>query len=233
MPDAGSAPAPRETYFVIVSGAMNPAIHHAQWYRNIGAIDEAELQASLRVPTNSTSPLLSQVQFGSPPLTVICQPETWWIQSSNASSWLRMLDITALVFARLNETPVTAYGMTSQRHLDTVAPDTKSVLAESIWELKLGFPEGARKSSASNITLSVIEEDYIVSVSLQPSLLSERAIFVFLNCQYPSPKGPTGGYFDLGVVLKSRFAKYQGMQERICAEMVTVVNTLAARRTSK
>ena len=230
MSDAPIPSAPRETYFVVVNGQMNPAIHHPQWYRHIGAIDEAELQASLPIQTNSTSPVLSQVQFGSPALTVVCQPENWWIQSNDAQTWARMMDITALVFAKLNETPVNAYGFTSQVHIETVAPDTKSVLADSIWGLKLGFPEASRKSTASNVTLSVVEEDAVITASLQPSLLSERAIFVFLNAQYPAPRGTTLGYFDLGVLLKGRFEKYLRVEEAIRADMLANVNSRAEQK---
>ena len=230
MPDAVAA-APRETYFIAVAGSMNPAIHHLQWYRTIGAIDEAELKAALQIPINQTSALLSQVQFGSPPFLITCQPEQWWIQSSDVNAWPRMLDIAALVFARLNETPVTSYALSAQKHVDTDSPDTKSPLAETLWELNLGLPRG--KSTASNITLSVIEEDFVVHTSLQASALSERAIYVFYQHLYQSPQAPqgaaTGGYFDLGVLLKGRFEKFRDEQDRVVGETVASVNARAVK----
>ena len=219
MPDAGNAP--RETFFIGVTGSMNPAIHHAQWYRTIGAIDESELQAALRVPTNSTTAFLSQVQFDTPPLAVTCQPETWWIQSTDVELWPRMLEITSLVFSRLSETPVTAYGFTAQRHIDTDCPDTKTLLASSLRELRLGLPTG--KSIGTNVTISVVEEDFSVNASIQASLLSERAIFAFYQTQYQAPTAP-GRYFDLGALLRGRFNKFRVEQERVFREMVTGVN---------
>jgi len=229
MPDA-EATAPRETYFIAVAGNLNPAIHHLQWYRTIGAIDEAELKAALSVPFNQTSALLSQVQFGSPPFLITCQPEQWWIQSSDVNAWQRMLHVASLVFARLNETPVTSYALTAQKHIDTDSQDTKSLLAESLWELNLGLPKG--KSTASNVTLSVIEEDFVVHASLQPSTLSEQAIFVFYQHLYQAPQAPKGapvGYFDMGVLLKGRFEKYRIEQDRVIGEMVAAVNARAKR----
>lgn len=232
MPESLIASPPREAYYVVVTGAMNPQIHHAEWYRVIGAIDEAELQNSLVNPMNITGPAVSTVQFGSPTLTVTCQPGNWWIHSADANQWLRMMDIAALVFARLKETPVTAFGFTSQLHIDTVAPDTKSVLAEIISGMKLGFPEGSGKSTGSNISLSVTDEDAIVNASLQPSILSERAIFINLNSQYSSPKTAAPGYFDLGVLLKGRFDKYRTLEQRVRTNMVEAVSARAEMKKS-
>ncbi|MFZ0772616.1 MAG: hypothetical protein WCA49_06485 [Candidatus Sulfotelmatobacter sp.] len=220
MPDA-EATAPRETYTIGVTGSMNPAIHHAQWYRTIGAIDEAQLQAALQNPFNSTAQFLSQVQFGAPPLTIICQPENWWIQSTDSNSWPRMLDVASIVFARLNETPVTAYGFTAQQHIDTDCPDTKTILGSSLRELRLGLPTG--KVTGTNATISVVEEDFTVHASIQASLLSERAIYVFYQAQYQAPATP-GRYFDLGELLRGRFNKFRVEHERVFREMVTAVN---------
>lgn len=55
---------PRESYMVVVAGAMKPAIHHLQWYRKINAIDDNELAAALINPTGITTPIVSQLQFG-------------------------------------------------------------------------------------------------------------------------------------------------------------------------
>ena len=221
MPDA-VATAPRETYTIGVVGSMNPAIHHAQWYRTIGAIDEAQLQAALQNPFNNTSQFLSQVQFGAPPLSIVCQPDNWWIQSNDADSWARMLEVTSFVFARLNETPVTAYALTAQRHIDTDCPDTKAILASSLQELRLGLPMG--KSAAANATISIFEEDFVVHASIQASLLSVRAIYVFYQAQYQAPNNPSGRYFDLGVLLRGRFNKFRVEQERVFSQMVIATN---------
>jgi len=223
MPDAPTAP--RDTYFIGVNGSMNPAIHHPQWYRTIGAIDEAELQAALRLPSQ-TSQLFSQVQLGAQTLMVTCQPDAWWIQSNLVESWPRMIEIASQVFARLNETPVSGYAFTAQRHIDTDCPDTKFILASSLSELHLGLPTG--KGVASNAQISLVEEDFVVVASIQPSALSERAIYVFYQCQYQAPSVPLGTYFDLGTLLRGRFNKYQVEQGRVFREMVAAVNARCA-----
>lgn len=228
MPDA-ELTTPREAYFVVVTGAMNPAIHNPQWYRVIGAIDEPELQASLKISSNSTTSFLSQVQFGSPPITVSCQPEQWWIQANDVGSWPRILEIASLVFARLKETPLAFFGLQAQRHLETDASDIKSVLATSLIELNLGLPTG--KSTGSTITLSVVEQDYEVTASIQPSYLSERSVFVMYQRQYEMPKAPSG-YVDFGVLLKARFEQFSSGSRQIGTDIVAAVNVRVAKRQS-
>jgi hypothetical protein len=217
---------PREAYFVVVSGAMNPAIHSPQWYRVIGAIDETELQESLKIPSNSTTSFSSQVQFGSPPLAVTCQPEQWWIQSSDAGSWARMLETASLVFARLKETPLVSFRLVTQRHIEADASDIKSVLARALIELKLGLPTG--KSTGSTIALSVVEQDYEVNASIQPSYLSERSVFVLYQRQYEMPKAPSG-YVDFGVLLKARFEQFLSGSAQVCTDIVAAVNARAKK----
>ena len=65
---------PRTAYQVLVAGSMNPAAHHPQWYKSIGAIDSDELNASLKNGTNGTTPLVSRVEFGSPNLSFFASP---------------------------------------------------------------------------------------------------------------------------------------------------------------
>lgn len=226
MPDA-EVTTPREAYFVVVSGSMNPAIHSPQWYRVIGAIDETELQASLKIPSNSTTSFSSQLQFGTPPLIVSCQPEQWWIQSGNVASWPRMLEVASLVFSRLKETPLGSFGLVTQRHIETDASDIKSVLAASLIELNLGLPTG--KSTGSTITLSVVEQDYEATASIQPSYFSERSAFVLYQRQYQVPKAPSG-YVDLGDLVKARFDHFQLGSQTVCTDIVAAVNNRAAKK---
>lgn len=222
MPDP-IAP-PREAFYVVVAGLMNPAIHHPHWYRVIGAIDEAELQSSLTNGVNSTTPIAAQLQFGVPRFSVSCQPGQWWIQTHDPDSWARMIKIASLVFSRLNETPVSAFGLLSQCHLDTQTSEVKSIIAKSIVDMNFGLRAG--KSTASNVQMTVIEEDFEVITSIQPSLISEISIFGSHHCQYQPPKAPSG-YFDLGALLGARIEKYLETSKTFFSDIVAAVNTRA------
>src|ERR1700722_16168303 len=148
-------PIPNDTtYTIAVRGSMNPAIHNLLWYKVIGAIDEAEYDASIKFPFNTTMQLLSQVRLIGPPnLAIQCQPNEWTIQGFGDESWSKMIEITKLVFERLNETPVGGYSMVAQKHLDTQVPDVRAVLAERIYRTNLAIPQGS--SIASNIEITV------------------------------------------------------------------------------
>jgi hypothetical protein len=197
---------PRDSSLIVVFGAMNPLVHTPQFYRSIGVMDEAELQASLHMPTNSTSAAVSQFQFGSPLIMVNCQPGQWWVQAPDLESWDRMLRITGLVFGKLGGTPMNAYVLVAQSHIDTAVVSVKSALAARIAATGLGFATG--ESSASNIELVLNEEDYIVTTSVQPSVLGEQSVYAFYQRQYPVPVLATG-IFTLEPVVRGRLASFE------------------------
>lgn len=176
---------PRKASVIVILGAMNPLVHTPQFYRSVGAMDETELQASLKMPLTSSTATNSQFQFGTPPITINCQPVQWLMQSDEIGSWERMLKIVALVFGKIGGTPISSYGLVVQSHADTSVADVKSAVAVRIRGMKLGFPEG--KSSASNIELVVNEADYIVTTSVQPSVLGEQALYMFYQRLYQLP----------------------------------------------
>lgn len=212
---------PRDNYTLFVNGAMNPAIHHAQWYRMIGAIDEQELQLALKSPNSGTTPIGSMVELVSPNIVVRCQPGQWSISATEEALWSRMMEILSLVFFKLQETPVSAIGLASQRHLDTEAADIKSVLGARIASLGLGLPSG-RRSTQSTILLNVLEGDYELSTTIQPSVLNVRAVFGAYNRTYPTPKGFE--YFDVGPLLSERLSSFMSASKSFFANLVADID---------
>lgn len=210
---------PRESYMVVVAGAMKPTIHHPQWYRTISAIDDNELAAALKNPSSVTTPIVSQLQFGSPVLTITCHPGQWLILSNDASSWERMLSTTSLVFAKENDPTLTSYVFVSQRHIDTEASDLKSLLATSLMELRLGFPTG--KSSGANVSLAIVEEDHTIATSIQTSVLGDRTVFGFYNHQYQAN--------DISCILNGRFERFRAGSEKFFTDIVAAINVLATK----
>jgi hypothetical protein len=192
---------PAVTYTIAVGGSMNPAIHHLFWYLTIGAIDEAEYQASLKFPFNTTTQLMSQIRLVNPRLAIQCQPQEWMIQGFGDESWPRMVRIATLVFEKLKETPVVAYSMVSEKHLDTTIPDVKAVLADRIYGMNLALPRG--NSVGSSIELTTAVEDYQVKTALQPSVTGLNKLFVYYQHQYIPPQEP-GKYFDIGQLITER-----------------------------
>lgn len=211
MPEEVTPPRPRDSSLIVVMGAMNPLVHSPQFYRSVGAMDEAELQGSLKMPLNSTTAEGSSFQFGSPVFSINVQPGQWWIQSSNLESWERMLMITRLVFGKLGGTPMNAYSLVSQRHIDTAIPSVKATLAKRIAAMGLGFADG--ESVASNIELVVKEEDYLVTTSVQPSVLGEQSVYTYYQRHYSVPISPSGT-FALEPVVRSRLQAFEEASRR-------------------
>jgi hypothetical protein len=212
---------PAVTYTIAVGGAMNPAIHGLLWYKTIGAIDEAEYQASLKFPFNTTTQLMSQIRLVSPRLAIQCQPQEWTIQGYGDESWPRMVRIAALVFEKLNETPVSAYAMVSEKHIDTSIPDVKTVLADRIYGMNLALPRG--NNVGSSIELTVAVDDYQVKTALQPSVAGLNKLFVYYQHQYIPPQEP-GKYFDIGKLITARVDAFCNAQMVHCKEVVSALN---------
>jgi len=202
---------------------MNPAIHSAEWYRRIGAVDEAELQEALKDPTNLTSASGSQVDFGSVHIFIACQPGQWWIQTTDENLWPRITSIAADVFSRLGDTPLQSYGLLSQRHIEIDAPEVKAVLANCITGLNLGFPGG--RCTDGSLQLTTVEEDYEVSTFMQPSRLGEKLLFVHYYCKYSIPKPPV----DLGSLIRARLPRYQSTSAKFFTDVAAAIGDRAQK----
>jgi hypothetical protein len=224
MPDP-TPPPPRELHSIVVLGAMNPRLHHPQWYREIGAIDETELQSALSETMNVT-PTFTQFQFGNPPIVISSQADFWQIQLTEEKLWPRMVEMASIVFAKLDETPVSAFALNTQLHRDTSATDVKALIARVLVNLNFGLPTG--KSEGADMTVNAIEDDYTVAMSVQASLLSERAVFVFYQSQYPT-SAAARRHFELGSLLKARVDGYLAKSRTAIDNAVSAINTLAAK----
>jgi hypothetical protein len=175
------------------------------------------------VPSNATSSTGSQFQFGTPKITVNCEPGQWWIHGDDLESWERMLRIAGLVFGKLGGTPMSSYALTAQRHMDTLVPSVKAAIVAKIVATGLGFPRG--ESLASNIELVVREEDYFVTTSVQPSVLGEQMVYGFYQRQYPVPVTESGT-FILEPVVRGRLAAFsEGSQRFFDAAVAGISST--------
>jgi len=199
---------------------MNPSIHHPQWYRLIGAINDDELNASLKGGTSGTTPIASRLQFGSPSLTVFCQPYQWMIQSTDDGSWTRMLSIASLVFAKANNPTMTmtAFGLMAQRHIDT-NHDAKAILAASVAKLDLGLHAG--KNVNTNFTLASSEEGFTVTTSIQSSVFGERVVFGLYHCDYPAQ--------EIEGILDGRFEAFASRSNKFFTDIVAAINARAEK----
>jgi hypothetical protein len=213
MPDPAI---PRDAYLVLVAGVMNPATHHPQWYHSIGAIDADELSASLRNSNSGTTPFASRVEFGSPRLVVLCQPNIWTIQSTDATSWGRMLGIASMVFAKSRNPTIGAYGLMAQKHIDTER-NVKAILSGSVKSLNFGFPAGEHANT--KVTVAIPGEGFTTTISVESSVIGDKAVFGLFHCDYPAP--------EVESINDGRFTIFAERSETFFADVVAAINSHA------
>jgi hypothetical protein len=210
---------PREVYSITVAGSMNPRIHHPQWYRVIGAISEEELQQSLK-ERMAISPIITQFSVESARFAVACQADRWDIQTDSRGGTNRILDIAVKVFQKLPETPVQFYALTAARHLDTLLSNIKEELAKLMVGLGIGFPEG--RSPGSTLELAVAADEYLSTLQVQPSMLSENAVFVSYADQFQ--KAGIGPLSSVGALIMARYGAYLNRADEVAETVVSKLN---------
>ena len=95
------------TFAVVVTGSMNPAIHHPFWYAAGQSITEADAQSAA-----TTAVIVPQfAQFSTARWRVDCIPERWSVTSLVPGSMDEVLGLACTTFRRLGETPVNAFGL--------------------------------------------------------------------------------------------------------------------------
>jgi len=126
-------------YSVVVLGAMNPAIHHPQWYEAVGMLSAAEAQEAMRGGALAVAPQLAQFQFAG--FQIQCLPGRWQIEAAGSQQRNRVIDLAALTFQRLGETPINAYGLNARFDVSTGAKNAFGGLTTQFTEepLDLSF----------------------------------------------------------------------------------------------
>lgn len=94
---------------------MNPAIHHPAWYHAMSIITQSEFEESLRKPIVASPPV---AQFASNGFSVLCLPDRWQI-SCDAADGARIVALAKATFDKLEHTPVIAYGVNHDFHVET------------------------------------------------------------------------------------------------------------------
>lgn len=124
-------------FSVVVLGAMNPRIHHPFWYELIKVISEDERKASLALPVIVTP---AAAQFSWMGFTIICTADRWEMRSREEKDLQRVVETAATIFDRLNDTPVTAFGINCDHVIQKPDVDFAGALAAAIGSARLGMP---------------------------------------------------------------------------------------------
>jgi hypothetical protein len=199
-------------FSIVITGYMDPRLHHPTWYRIIEAINESEQKEALSqniviVPTLS--------QFNVPEFKVVCTTTTWEISTTEAQHRPRILQTAKLVFKKLYETPASYYGMNTDLERETARQNINHDLADMMALTGLGLV-GKDYRSAS-ISFSTTDEPCTTNIEIRASRHTPSFVFMGQNTQYRlnSPdRLSSPEYFDIGEKLEAHFdTDYQSALE--------------------
>jgi hypothetical protein len=185
---------------IVVTGMMNPAIHHPSWYQSIKLLDKAEYEAAI----TAQMVLMQQAsQFVAPEFSVICIPDRWEIQTVRFANMGRLLSVASKVFEVLDHTPVSAYGFNFHFHKDTKVENVGQRLGSVIEKLPLG--QKLSGDIAGQFLLAATSGQEKKTKSVAQSQLGKSIAFISLNFHYQVVATQESHHFDLGPLLEKHF----------------------------
>ena len=213
-------------YSVVIVGAMNPAIHHPQWYSAVEMLSADEAREALRGGAVVLMPQLAQFQAAG--LQIQCTPANWQINTADEKQRDRILDIAAKTFVRLGETPIGSYGINARFDVNTGSEQAVNTMGSRLCKqpVDLSF-EGLDPnfdSLAVSYSMSNIEVDGQPQVQRQLKMTIARAIrqpdAILLTFNMHHSIVPRSEYsrFDLDVLLRESavaFAKEKALMKHI------------------
>jgi hypothetical protein len=199
---APNAPQPsREFCSIVVTGTMNPAIHHPSWYQSIQLLDQAAFDAAVAAPMVMV-PQFSQ--FSTPDFSIICLPDRWEIQTGKFSNAATILAAASKVFKVLDQTPVGAYGFNFQFHKESSVENVGKSLSLAVERLPLKLNLSGEVTGQFIVVSNDTGSKKTISVSNSP--LGPRLVFVGVNFHYTIDPTKYPSHFDLAPMLNSRFS---------------------------
>jgi hypothetical protein len=193
-----------DQYSIVVTGNMNPSIHHPSWYELRKILDEQDLK-SIDKGTQISTPVVAQFKNAS--FSVACDNRRWMIETLERASFDKILRVASLTFEMLPETPVDAYGINFSFHRDVPLTDTSSFLASLVGKLPLGLITEPSTKLSAKIFFQRSLEDVEYNINLEPSPKGADMIFIGLNSHHPIKRLPHYQDFNLTPLLVASAAK--------------------------
>lgn len=214
-------PEQKNTYAIVLIGAMNPRIHHPAWYQTVGLLDKDEAEAAMKLPLTLTTPMLAQLQ--TPKLLINCQDNRWEIRTVELDQVQRIQDITCKVFDELLvHTPIAAAGFNFTTYNETACKDVGMYLSAAA--VKSGIGLKGDNAVAAELTLRRRFDDHTSLVIVQPVADNPRAVLITQNFEYPI-QGE--GFFKLADVFTRRYADDRSQADDQTALIVAAINQVS------
>jgi hypothetical protein len=210
----------RESYNIVVIGAMNPRIHVPAWYLHYGLLGASEYELAISAPSMVVTPQLSQFPFKD--ISILCLPDRWEIKTTKWSDLDRMRRITERVFDELlMHTPVGMIGFNFIYRRETGAANVARHLASRLAEIRLGLKEVIPDSG--EFTTRWASGDCVHSVTVGPSSDTDApsVVSIAINYEYRFVKE---GQFKLQETAFSDYSSHLKEAEEQAGRIVEAIN---------
>lgn len=178
--EAESGGSSTELFTVVVTGAMNPAIHHPSWYQQHQLLSQAEASEALS-SGSVTGPILARLTFAS--CEIFCVQQEWRIRTSSSALHQRVVEIAAKTFDELlRHTPVSSFAFSHGSYHGTDSEVGPALVGMA---MRGGFPALPDLTEASVAFQVHSATGQRASLRIEPSLRSPREVFVHVEHAHP------------------------------------------------
>ena len=194
-----------EHWQIVVTGTIDTRQHSPNWYRLIECISEAELEEAKKTLTVVQVPIPAPAtgvgrqpnvcQFDTGQFAIIVVPDRWIIQTIHEHQRARIAEVASIVFRRLNEIYVSAFGVNRLRAVRTHPLLSKQFLADRLARTGLAFPAG---KGSGQVTYT-LNGDVDTNITVFPSPVEEHRLTVTYNRHHQII--PQEGYYDVGEMI--------------------------------
>jgi hypothetical protein len=198
-----TAPVLESHWYIVVVGNIDFRQHTPLWYSLIGAINEQEFGQAQKTFLVNPPPTMIGFRFDVGDFSLNCQPDRWEIASKYRQKRDRMIDVASLVFKKLWEISVRAYGLHSQLNLPTEARDAQRVLSERMSLTGLGFPDFKDSVECQYVLKNEAKDHSSATViNITGSPLKKSDIVLTYVQEYSVAQQP--GYYDIGEMIRPK-----------------------------
>lgn len=181
---------------------MNPRIHHPLWYEYIGVLNHEQMEAATRAP--DTVCLQPMAQFKTDQFQIVCDESKWAIRTEKPDASERIQAISSRVFAVLEHTPTSSFGLNFNFQRKTALSDVPARLFSMLRELHSVLV--APGVGSARIVLKRDSPDRSVTVTIASSEKSTDMVSVSNNFHYQIT-ADTFELFDLGARIGAAFPR--------------------------
>lgn len=171
-----------DLYSIVVSGKMNPSIHHPAWYRATDLLTPDETEVAYR--DAMTTAMLSK--FSTNQLEIVCDQDLWQATTRSEQHVERIERLARETFRILYHTPVSAFGINCAFHRATIVPHVGRFLADLAMRLGL-YSEVRDDEEGSSAALKHTRgraDGAQMNVTIDASIKSSSSIFVYVNMHH-------------------------------------------------